>query len=129
MSYGLGKRSLGFIDYVFLTLAMARGTIDNHGGYFYSGDAEAAAKRQATKPEAYVTKQLIYGLACMGFKPFLSSLSTGEQADDGSEVAAKQQLQSLSQLCEARNIQVLLAAERYNRDVLGIVTSGDRNGY
>ncbi|MEM9089221.1 MAG: alpha/beta hydrolase [Cyanobacteria bacterium P01_F01_bin.53] len=129
LSYGLGKRSLSFIDYVFLTIAMARGTIDNHGGYFYSGDAEAAAKRQATKPEAYVTKQLIYGLACMGFKPFLASLSTGTQMEDAPEVAAKQQLQALSQLCEARNIQVLLAAERYNRDVLGIVTPGDRNGY
>ena len=125
LSYGLGKRSLQFFDYAWLIVAMATGKIDNHGGYFYSGQP---AGKQPQKPEAFVTKQLIYGLACLGFRPFLASLSN-ESKKCESITATQQELQALSQLCESRNIQVLLAAERYNRDVLGIVDERDRDGY
>ena len=125
LSYGLGKRSLSFLDDVRLILAMATGEIDNHGGYFYAGEA---AENKPKRPEAYVTKQLIYGLACLGFRPFLASLA--DECKEGETLAATQQeLQALSKLCESRNIQLLLAAERYNRDVLGIVNAGDRDGY
>ncbi|MBE9063690.1 alpha/beta hydrolase [cf. Phormidesmis sp. LEGE 11477] len=124
LSYGLQKRSLNFVDYVFLTIGMIRGKVDTHSGYFCTGDLE-----QPEQPEAYVSKQLIYGLACLGFKRFLISLSAEVEECDSPTTAATKELQTLSQLCEARNIQVLLAAERYNRDVLGVVTAGDRIGY
>ncbi|MGD1898601.1 MAG: alpha/beta hydrolase [Phormidesmis sp.] len=126
LSYGLGKRSLNFFDYGWLIWAMVTGQIDNHGGYFYSGEPD---KAQQKKPEAYVTKQLIYGLACLGFRPFLASLSNEAPAGTQSLAVTQQELQALSQLCESRNIQMLLAAERYNRDVLGIWDEGDRAGY
>ncbi|MEL7067800.1 MAG: alpha/beta hydrolase [Cyanobacteria bacterium J06581_3] len=125
LTYGLGKRSLQFFNYARLILAMITGKIDNHGGYFYSGEPEG---KQQQKPEAYVTKQLIYGLACLGFRPFLASLSN-ESLMCESLTVTQQELQALSQLCESRNIQVLLAAERYNRDVLGIINEHDRDGY
>ena len=124
LSYGLKKRSLNFIDYFFLTIAMAWGKIDTHGGYFCAGNSN-----KVSEPEAYVSKQLIYGLACLGFKRFLLSLSTGSDECDLPKSATIKELEKLSQLCESRNIQVLLAAERYNRDVLGIVTADDRIGY
>ncbi|MGB3573933.1 MAG: alpha/beta hydrolase [Phormidesmis sp.] len=128
LTYSLKKRSLTFIDCAWLTIAMARGTIDTHGGYFYAGDLKPA-KQQVPTPEAYVTKQLIYGLACLGFSPFLAALSTGIDEGLSPTATAKKELTTLSQLCETRNIQVLLAAERYNRDVLGIKDKCDRDGY
>ncbi|EDX87425.1 conserved hypothetical protein [Synechococcus sp. PCC 7335] len=124
LSCGLKKRSLSFIDYLFLTAAMARGKIDTHGGYFRAGDSN-----EARRPEAFVSKQLIYGLACLGFQRLLLSLSAEVEEGHSHQSAATKELKTLSQLCESRNIQVLLAAERYNRDVLGIVTAGDRIGY
>ena len=138
LTYSLKKRSLTFIDCAWLTVAMVRGTIDTHGGYFHTGnpdqtkqqqEKEKLGKQSTEKPEAYVTQQLIYGLACLGFKPFLDSLSDGIDEGDSATATTKQTLTTLSQLCESRNIQVLLAAERYNRDVLGIKTACDRDGY
>ncbi len=126
LTYSLKKRSLAFTDYVRLTVAMVRKTIDTHGGYFQGVSSDPTVS-QARNTEAYVTKQLIYGLACLGFKPFLATLSSGGGEGQSSTAAAKRTLETLSQLCETRNIQVLLAAERYNRDVLGI--ERDRDGY
>ncbi len=125
LSYGLGKRSLSFTDCARLVLATVTGEIDTHGGYFFAGDS---GKSRPKKPEAYATKELIYGLACLGFRPLLASLAD-ERRDADPISVTQQELQTLSKLCESRNIQVLLAAERYNRDVLGIVNEGDRNGY
>ncbi len=110
LTYALGRRSLSFWNYISLTFAMVSGKIDTHSGYF-----------QSDKPEAQVSKQLIYGLACLGFKPLIASLSSSTDSKD--------HLAALSELCATRQIQVLLAAERYNRDILGIETEGDRDGY
>lgn len=123
-----GKRSLNLLDYFWLTLATARGHIDTHSGYFQPGNPEHKSPNQATNIEAYVSKQLIYGLACLGFKPFLESLSTGVDTH-AAQTDAEKNLEALSSLCESRQIQVLLAAERYKQDVLEIETAGDRIGY
>ncbi len=128
MTGAKGRRSLNFYRYILLTIAMFRGTIDTHGGYFQEGNPEHKKKNRATNIEAYVTKQLIYGLACLGFEPFLESLSTGVESSSSKEVA-EQNLEALSSLCESRKIQVLLSPERYKQDVLGIEGAGDREGY
>lgn len=146
LTKALGRRSLNFWNYVSLALDMFSGALDSHGGYFYTAPDAATARRFA-RPDAQRSKQLIYGLACLGFESFLASLETdpgvsSSNPEGGSDLAAQgfalanagvaraqRSLQVLSDLCAQRHIQVLLAAERYNRDVLGIVTPGDRSGY
>ncbi|MGB5972650.1 MAG: alpha/beta hydrolase, partial [Nodosilinea sp.] len=71
LSHALGKRSLNFIDYVRLSIDFFLGKIDTHGGYF----AEATTGVEPARPEARLTKQLIYGLACLGFQPLLAAVA------------------------------------------------------
>lgn len=118
LSHALRKPSLKFWDYLWLSLAYFSGKIDTHGGYFYSGNLDDP---KPSKPEAYLSKRLIYGLACLGFKSLL--LQSGEDSAEGRAIALKQ----FSNECQEHGIQVLLAAERYNRDILGVHTG--RNGY
>jgi hypothetical protein len=83
---------------------------------------------------------LIYGLSCVGFKGLLRFLkanpvygrSLEEVKLQRSELSPIQQeelaaLQTLSYLCGAKGMQVLLAPERYEVDVLG--GGYDRDGY
>ncbi|MGC1307059.1 MAG: alpha/beta hydrolase [Phormidesmis sp.] len=144
LSRALGKRSLSFTDCLLLTLDYFSGKIDTHGGYFYPGDLPSTVKKneRLTRPDARLSKHLIYGLASSGFTACLESLGTyaasqpidpavGEVAT-GNELPSEQRLialQTLSALCQQHGIQVLLAAERYNRDILGLTGAGDRNGY
>ena len=125
LTHALGKRSLSLWDYTVLTFDMFTGKIDTHGGYFYSRND----KHAKNKPDARVSKQLIYGLACLGFESFLTSLSTPEHSTEHSTEHSKSELQALSNLCANHHIQVLLAAERYRHDVLGVAVEGDRDGY
>ena len=120
LTRALGKRSLSLWDYAVLTIDMFTGRIDTHSGYFHSKDVKDAK----SKPDARLTKQLIYGLACLGFGSFLASLSTDSPSKDRSK-----ELRLLSGLCANHHIQVLLAAERYEQDVLGLAAEGDREGY
>jgi hypothetical protein len=139
LTYALGKRSLSFWNYVSLAFALFTSSIDSHGGYFYTAPDHPAGSsvKKPSRPSAHVSKQLIYGLACLGFKPFIAGLSASTdwapkntaQNTDKNAAEAKAELALLSQLCAERHIQVLLAAERYNRDILGVVTPGDRIGY
>jgi hypothetical protein len=148
LTHALGKFFLSPLDHVRLAIDFASGRIDTHGGYFNDGDETDPHKARAawTKPEARLTKQLIYGLACLGFKDLLTAIAheytTGNveaasyYAVGGSGAIAsniaeyrKQTLLSFSALCKARGIQVLLAPERYNRDILGIWNDDDRIGY
>lgn len=131
LTKALGKPSLSFWDYVKLTIDFASGNIDTHGGYFNNGDAGDPVKKgkKWTKPEARFTKQLIYGLACLGFQGLLESIVDDTQAMEGGLQRRKQLLQEFSRQCEARGVQVLLAVERYNRDILQIRNETDRNGY
>jgi len=120
LTKALGQPSLSFWNYVSLTIAMVKGEIDTHGGYFYSGQGN----EQPEKPEAVLTKDLIYGLACLGFQPFVDALPVETEA------SPKAHLATLSKWCEARQIQVLLAAERFNRYVLKLEPkASDRDGY
>ena len=145
LSHALGKRSLTFIDCFLLTIDYFRGKIDTHGGYFFPGDLPNAVGKyeRLARPDARLTKHLIYGLASSGFTACLESLSTYDMAQPldpavgeaapSYDPSAKQQrltdLKTLSELCQQHGIQVLLAAERYNRDVLGLTIEGDRDGY
>ncbi len=135
LSYSIGQRSLNFWNYVRLALATFSGKIDSHGGYFYTPPLPSAtgAQPQLSRPDAYLSKQLIYGLACLGFSALITSLSAERDltAADMSKdtTVAKRALKNLSEVCADRHIQILLAAERYNRDILGIVSEGDRTGY
>ncbi len=131
LTYALGKRSLSFWNYVSLAFALFTGSVDSHGGYFYTTPEYPAgiAHKQPARPSAHVSKQLIYGLACLGFRPFIAGLAANPGSVSRSPAVAKAELADLSALCGEHDIQVLLAAERYNRDILGIVTPGDRIGY
>jgi pimeloyl-ACP methyl ester carboxylesterase len=83
-----------------------KGSLDTHGGYIYDDNA-------------HLSKRMIYGLACLGFRDFLQTLDSNRPAEG--------QLQFLSQLCEERQIQMLLATERYEGDLMGKPI--DRDGY
>lgn len=127
VSKAIGKSFLSFWDYVSLSLDFFTGKIDTHGGYIFS-------------PHADLSKRLIYGLSCLGFKGFLKSLqsdpfflrSLEEIKTQHSNLSATQQtefalLQTLSRQCSAKGIQVLLAPERYEVDILN--RERDRKGY
>jgi Alpha/beta hydrolase of unknown function (DUF900) len=112
-----GKANLGYWDLWRLTIAMAKGTVDPHGGYL--------------REEAKFCNELIFGLGCLGFAGLLDRLA------DRPEYAAQHQqvcqmygnlqteqqqrialLTIFSQLNADRGIQVLLSPERYNVEVL-----------
>lgn len=143
LSRALGKRSLSFTDCFLLTLDYFSGKIDTHGGYFYPGDlpSTVSKNKRLSRPDARLSKHLIYGLASSGFTACLESLSTyadsqpedlavGEVATGNALLEQRlMSLQALSTLCQQHGIQVLLAPERYKRDILGLTVEGDRNGY
>ncbi len=144
LSRALGKRSLTFFDCFLLTLDYFGGKIDTHGGYFFPGDLPSAVGKneRLARPDARLSKHLIYGLASSGFTACLESLSTYDtaqpinpvigEATSGDELPLEQRLaplHRLSELCQQHGVQVLLAKERYNRDILGLTIEGDRNGY
>jgi pimeloyl-ACP methyl ester carboxylesterase len=129
------KQALTFRDYICLTIDYFSGKIDTHGGYFSNGELD---REKGLKPEAAFTKLAIYGLACLGFEKFLLELpeepvfhdyqSSFDQIlkDLASKPTAlisdRQQKVALSQvfssICRDKGIQVLLAQERYTKDVL-----------
>lgn len=128
VSHALGKPTLSFWDYVSLTLDFFAGKIDTHGGYFWD--------RKDCQPE--LSRQLIYGLACLGWKGYLTRLKTEpayatflaqQQAASLPPLEAERiaLIQTLSQLCEQKGIQVLLAPERFYGHELG--KTCDRSGY
>lgn len=130
LSHALRKQTLTFGDYVSLTIDYFSGKIDTHGGYFSSA--------KEGLPDADFTKLAIYGLACIGFEKFLIELknepyfgdykSSFDQilkglASKPTTLTPYQQekvalSQILSSICRDKGIQVLLAQERYTKDVL-----------
>lgn len=105
VSQALGKPFLEYKDYVALTLS----GIDGHGGLLHQRDAD-------------FSRRLIYGLSCLGFERMLTSL-------DPSQPDREALLKLLSQRCEAKGIQVLLANERYKHFGLLDPDCSDRQGY
>ena len=105
VSQALGKSFLNYRDYVALILS----GIDGHGGFLYQRDAD-------------FSRRLIYGLSGIGFEKLLLTLDAG-QSD------RQALLNLLSQRCGAKGIQVLLANERYDCNVLGNSGDCDRRGY
>jgi len=126
LSRALRRRSLNFLNYISLTYAYFTGKIDTHGGYFAAGNVTDVGPDRG-RPEAKVTRQLIYGLACLGFQPLLNSLSPSASPSASEATEAESSLNALSELCDRHRIQVMLAAERYNCHVLDI--ESDRKGY
>ncbi len=127
VSNAIGKPFLSFWDYVSLSLDFFTGKVDTHGGYIFS-------------PHADLSKRIIYGLSSLGFEKFLDSLETDplfpqsleEVKARHSDLTPTQQkelalLQTLSYLCGSKGIQVLLAPERYEVNILGQTI--DRDGY
>lgn len=100
------KRLGGYFSRIFSTK-----NLDTHGGYIYNEHAD-------------LSKRLIYGLACLGFQGCLDALQPELDSPSAATVA---QVEALSQRCQERGIQVLLAAERYEVDIL--CKERDRNGY
>ena len=105
VSKALGKPFLSFWDYFRLSTS----NIDGHGGYLFHGDAD-------------LTRRLIYGLSCIGFENLLKTI-------DSTESDKIKLLQAFSDKCKTKGIQVLLASERYQVDVLGNRRGRDRTGY
>jgi esterase/lipase superfamily enzyme len=105
VSRALRKPFMNLLDYMAQTLA----GIDGHGGLIYNSDAEWS-------------RQLIYGLSCLGFEKALGLL-------DASETDKLALLKAFSDKCETKGMQILLAVERYQVDVLGKREARDRTGY
>ena len=139
------KQALTFRDYISLTIDYFSGKIDTHGGYFSDGESDP---KKGVKPEAAFTKLAIYGLACIGFEKFLLELLeepvfndyqssfnqilqdlTSEPIPLTSDQQKKVALsQVLSSICRDKGIQVLLAQERYTKDVLeGLEQNAENN--
>lgn len=102
VSFARQKPALNLWGYVILTLAYFSGIVDTHGGYF----------------QGEFSKKTMYKLAFLGFKGLLNSV-------EGSTLS--EQLKDLSEKCERKQIQVVLAPERYEVDILG--GERDRSGY
>lgn len=133
LSHALKKQSLNVRDYAQLSIDYFRGKIDTHGGYFSDG----SISQTNPKPEAAFTKMAIYGLASLGFEKFLMELPKEKVFADYQESfkLRQQDLQSsehtpqqqhkmalshtLSSICRDKGIQVLLAEDRYTKDIMG----------
>lgn len=103
VSYALGKPALNlFWDYILLTIAFFFLGKDTHGGYF----------------EGDFSKRTMYNLAFLGFKEFLKSYGGSTK---------QEQLENFSKECKNKQMQVILAPERYEVDILG--GKRDRSGY
>lgn len=103
VTQALGKPFLSSTDYIALILS----GIDGHNGLIYQKDADFG-------------RRLIYGLSCLGFEKFLSTI-------DPTQNDPRALLELFSQRCEDKGIQVLLANERYDCNILH--ESCDRQGY
>jgi hypothetical protein len=99
VSSAIQKPAINFSNYIFLTLAFIRKSINNrdpqgvdtHTGYF----------------EGSFTQKAIYELAFLGFQGFLQSLSI-----EGDE---SEQIRVFSQRCQERQIQVIIAPQIYQQ--------------
>lgn len=99
VSSALQQPAMNFGNYILLTLAFIRKSINNrdpqgvdtHTGYFQGGFSQKA----------------IYELAFLGFQGFLKSLSI-----EGDEEA---QIRAFSQKCQEKQIQVILAPQIYQQ--------------
>ncbi len=117
LTKALNKEVLSFWDCVYLIYDYLFAGIDVHGGYF----------------QGTFSKKMIYGLAFLGFKEFLSSLQDEPdhqeliQTIDSEQEPMTQLSQMFSQKCKNLGIRVFLAPERYQVDVLG--QKRDRTGY
>jgi pimeloyl-ACP methyl ester carboxylesterase len=127
VSLATGKASLNFWDFCTLIWAFSRGKLDPHGGYIFT-------------QEAHLSKYLIYGLGTLGLQGLLNQERQQPQfaalrqqmAETHGHLTPNQQehlaLNLLfSQRCQAQGVQVLLAPERYQTDVLGEIC--DRRNY
>jgi hypothetical protein len=121
-----GKRHLGYGDLLRLTIAMAQGKIDPHGGYL--------------SDNAQFCRELIYGLGLLGFAGLLDRFDQSpEYAAYHTQICAQHQnldsqqqqrmalLRVFSQITADRGMQVLLSPERYNVEVL--TGKANRCGY
>jgi hypothetical protein len=121
-----GKRRLGYLDLLRLTIAAAQKTIDPHGGYLHN--------------EAQFCKDLIYGLGYLGFAGVLDQMAheaaypachaavcAAHDDMDAHQQSQLAKLQVFSQLNTDRGIQVLLSPERYDVEVRR--GKPDRSGY
>ena len=99
VSSAIQKPAINFGNYIFLTLAFIRKSINNrdpqgvdtHTGYFQGGFSQKA----------------IYELAFLGFQGFLQSLSIeGEESE---------QINVFSQRCHEKQIQVIIAPQIYQQ--------------
>ena len=99
-------------DYIPLTLATFMRKKNVHGGYF----------------DGKFSQRAIYQLAFLGFKGFLNTFPLSEQTptqhldEDSHEIAEKvlleKKLGQFHQMCCEKQIQVVLAPERYSVDIL-----------
>jgi pimeloyl-ACP methyl ester carboxylesterase len=110
VSLATGKTGLNYWDFCAVTIAFMRRQIDPHGGYLFCAEAK-------------FSKQMIYGLACGGLAGYLDQFDYPERTIANPRRNADQQqrlaqLQQLSQQCHDYGIQMLLAPERYNIDIL-----------
>jgi hypothetical protein len=101
VSDAIQKPAINFGNYIFLTLAFIRKSINNrdpqgvdtHTGYF----------------EGSFSQKAIYELAFLGFQGFLRSLSI--QGDESEQISV------FSQRCQSRQIQVILAPQIYQQKI------------
>jgi pimeloyl-ACP methyl ester carboxylesterase len=127
VSLATGKASLGFWDFFALIWAFSRGKLDPHGGYIFT-------------QEAKLSKYLIYGLGTLGLKgllnqerqqPKFAALLQQMAETHGDLTPAQQEHLALnllfSERCQDQGVQILLAPERYQTDVLGEIC--DRRNY
>lgn len=108
LSFALRKAALNLWDYAVLNFSYFKqslgfGGVNVHGGYF----------------SGLWSQQMIYGLAFLGFRQFLQSLSHEPTSDDESSEAMKERLHRLATQCQQKGIQVVLAPIRYEKDILG----------
>lgn len=103
VSFASKKAALNLIDYIRLNISyfkqsLGRGGVNVHGGYF----------------SGVWSQQVMYGLAFLGFQGFLLSLpeSSGDRAD-----TREQKLETFSTYCREKQIQVVLAPVRYEKDL------------
>jgi hypothetical protein len=127
VSRATGKARLNFLDFCALIFDFSQGKLDPHGGYMFTN-------------EAVLSKQLIYGLGCVGLQgllnhgknhpKFAAFLQQMDEVYPHLTVAQREKIaltRVLSERCQDKGLQVLLAPERYQVDVLG--GNCDRRNY
>ncbi len=127
VSRATGKARLNFLDFCALIFDFSRGKLDPHGGYMFTN-------------EAVLSKELIYGLGCVGLQGLLNhgkghpkfAAFLKQMAEVYPHLTQMQQerialTRVLSERCQDKGLQVLLAPERYQVDLLG--ETCDRRNY